>query len=930
MNISRCFINLPEGVLDWLLPATDLTDTLVIVPTRQAGRRLREGLAARCAERGTALIPPVVKEPLFFLPISPCKVPVAGSLLSRALWCRVLMDIDTDNYPDLFPVRPPTQDLTWAEHTAELIQRVRNTLAEGGLLIQDLANELLDQLDEPERWQNMANLESRYLDQLQKAGYQDRALHLIQHAHAPTVPENIKRIVVAAVPDPSPLMITALENLAPTLSVTVLIHASPDQAELFDEWGRPLRAHWTECRIDIPDAARNIRLAATPKEQAAAALDVIAEEAARLGPADLAIGVPDPDVAASLDDQLAHNGLVAFNPAGKPATQHRLYHALDAYRQLLITPSYHAISRALRHPDLLHALCCIYDTQPAALLEQLDYIQNEHLPTTWHDFRDRVRSTYVDRPADAACRFIETLITPPPAEQHPADQIITFLQTIYAHQTINPQIPADDTFRQLAQRLNRWLAESREPAFAQTRLKTPDLLFLILQCLAGESFYEERKDAQIDLDGWLELHWNDARLLIVTGMNDGLIPDSRLSDVFLPDALLKKLGLRCDEDRLARDAYLLQAMIEQRRTDGRVCFIVGTTSRAGDPLRPSRLLFRCDDEALLKRTQQLFRDPPATDRLPPAAISFPLELARTGPPRTPATLSVTSFGSYLQCPLRFYFTHVLRMQTVNDQKNELDAIDFGRVVHHALQGIKQMPDCTDAEKLTTFLQHRALQKLESQFGSQPPLTVRVQFHSICERLAAAARHHVQILAEGWVPTQFEEKRSMLINGIKVTGKIDRADYHPQKDLWRVIDYKTHDQCRSPAKAHLGPQRPHTPAYAHAPVAARPPRQWIDLQLPLYVYLFRTVEPAANVSVAYFHLPRAVNDTGVETWTELNHDLLDSAWHCAQGIIGDIQQHRYTPPAQSVDFDAFADLFPFAPDQCIRTWPDTAPAGAKTP
>ncbi len=919
----RCFLDwsapVTERVCKWLLPdktphAVDLSNTLVIVPTRQAGRRLREALALQCAEHGSALIPPAVKEPLFFTHADP-RARIAGPLLSNALWTRLLSDIDPADYAGLFPAPPPRRDLVWASRTAEHVQRVRNTLVEGGYLIRDVVTQHGDTLDEPERWADLARLEADYLGRLDKANLADRSAHLIRQAESPRLPPGIRRVVVASVPDPSLLMIRALSRLPGGLPVSVLVHAPDGEANAFDEWGRPLREAWRERLIDIPDAARNIHLGSTPMDQSRITLQAIAEEAARIGPSDLAIGVPDPDVAPYVDTQLAEHGLIAFNPAGVPVKQHRLYHALDACRALFADPTYRTTANLLRHPDVLLALQAGHDVDPAQLLTKLDEIQNRHLPQTLDDLK-RVSDTQHPTPDTRhALAFIDNLLAC--GKQDSLATVITsVMERIYSNQTINPQIPEDDAFRNVASRINLLVEETRDPLFASLNLTAPDALELVLRALAVESWYEERKDAQIDLEGWLELPWNNARLLIVTGMNDGMVPDSRISDVFLPDALLDTLGLRSDADRLARDAYLMSALIESRRREGRVCFIAGACGRGGDPLRPSRLLFRCEDADLPDRAALLFRDPEPNVLVHPASVSFKLDPLRERELVIPESLGVTSFSAYLKCPFRFYLRHVLRMEELRDDKAELDALDFGSLVHYALQGLRDDPACDDESALIALFVGRAETRLRERFGARPPLPVQIQFESVKQRLIAVAAEQIKVVQAGWIPKYFEQGVETTVGGIRIKGKIDRADFHPDRKTWRIIDYKTKDQREPPDKSHIGTARETTPDYALVPIEKGKPKQWHDLQLPLYAVLFRTLEPNGPVSVAHFQLPRAVTDTGLDVWDTLSDDLLQSAWDCAKGVVADIEAGVFWPPADKVDYDHFETLFPFPATQSV--------------
>ena len=917
-----------DRVRDWLLPTlppgtVDLSDTCVIVPTRQAGRRLREALALHCAESGRALLPPLVQEPLTFAGADRTDGEhVAGPLLTMTLWSRILRELDPDQFTGLFPAPPPANDLTWALQTADQIDQVRQTLIEGGYLIRDVVRRFGDTLEEPERWADLARLETTYLEHLASAGWTDRAAHLIRQAEQPPVPARITRVAVAAVPDPSLLLIRALEQWGRDRSVDILVHAPASRTADFDDWGRPRRPHWADAVIDIPEPDRNLLLGANPADQARLVLARIAQEADRIGPADLAVGVPDPDVTPYLETLLAERGLTAFDPAGQPLSRHRVYQVLERCRALLVDPSYQTVSALLRHPDILRALQDGYAVHAGGLLQQLDRFQNKHLPQTLADLRQHLPPGDEPTPLHTALEFIDQLTacatrTPAPPVSALEDAVAALMTLVYANQTIDPHVPEEALFQRVAQRINRLTAEARLPFFQSLVGSLHEALQLVLHAMANDAVYEDRKDACIDLEGWLELPWNNARLLVVTGMNEGRVPDSRMSDAFLPDRLRAQWGLRCDADRLARDAYLMTALIESRRADGGTAFIAGACSAAGDPLRPSRLLFRCPDETLPDRAARLFREPPPPQPAHPVSVSFMLDPNQGTPPSYPEKISVTAFSAYLACPFRFYLSHVRKMEELTDDKAELDALDFGSITHYALQGLETMPTEDREQALIACFLKRAEGALFSRFGRRPPFPVTMQFESIRQRLIAAAAVQARLAQEGWIPRYFEQPVETLIGSLTVRGMIDRADFHPDLNAWRIIDYKTIDSPQSPADAHIGSAREDAPDYALLPARRGRDQQWRDLQLPLYAVLFRTLEAEGPVTVGHFHLPRAVTSTGLQLWDDLSDDLIQSAWACAQGVVADIERRTFWPPAPLVKYDTFETLFPRPPAETVH-------------
>ena len=102
--------------------------------------------------------------------------------------------------------------------------------------------------------------------------------------------------------------------------------------------------------------------------------------------------------------------------------------------------------------------------------------------------------------------------------------------------------------------------------------------------------------------GWLELPLDDAAGLIVTGVNEGLVPSVGSADLFLPDRLRGALGLEDNDRRYARDNYALNLLAASRRLK----LIAGRRGLDGEPLVPSRLLFACEEIEMAERAREYF------------------------------------------------------------------------------------------------------------------------------------------------------------------------------------------------------------------------------------------------------------------------------------------------------------------------------------
>src|SRR5690606_29814016 len=105
---------------------------------------------------------------------------------------------------------------------------------------------------------------------------------------------------------------------------------------------------------------------------------------------------------------------------------------------------------------------------------------------------------------------------------------------------------------------------------------------ITLQRLAGQAVPTDSPRAAVELLGSLELQLDDAPALIVTGFNEGAMPQSQTADAFLPDSMRRALGLADNVRRLARDRMALEAIIASRP---HVTLIAGRRSVEGDPLK---------------------------------------------------------------------------------------------------------------------------------------------------------------------------------------------------------------------------------------------------------------------------------------------------------------------------------------------------------
>jgi len=889
----------------------DLADTLVVVPTGQSERRLREALASHAAKHQQAVFPPRVLMPVH---LADSDTPPAGAITASAAetllaWTHALRDADFDTLREVFPHDPPERTFAWALRLAHEFIRLQSTLAENGLRMADVAACAGENFPELERWRQLGELEAACEAILAQHGLRDPQAAKIAFARNPVPPGGIRRIIVAGTPDPLPLAVRVLTAYAAAgLPVDVLVSGPADAGEaaaLFDDWGRPVAAAWATRAFSPEDFSQRVRLCADPAAQADVIVACAAGYASPGGKLD--VGVADAEVLPSLENGLARAGVPAFNPEGRPLRGGALHTLLSSLAELTVRePTFASVSALLRGPDVLTWL----GGSSATLLDELDDLHANHLPPTLAAARAAANHAALVKALDAVARLRATLL-----DGVFPDNVRAALTEIFRQRRFDQARPEDLRAIEAAQAWGGVLTELETAVKRFPGLAASEVWELALRAFGDSQRFDEKPEGAVELQGWLELLWDDVPHLIVAGMNDGRVPDAVVGDAFLPEGLRERLGLKTNAARFARDAYLLHALAAARADGrGRLDLLVGKTSAAGDPLRPSRLLLQCADADLPARVRFLFSPAEAARDNPAWRRAWKLK------PRTDAkieSLSVTSFRDYLKCPFRFYLKRGLKMEAVDPHKAELDAMDFGTLCHAALEAMGQadspVRDCTDAGVLREFLLGELERAARARYGNSPVLPLVVQMESARQRLAKVAEVQAQLRADGWVIERTEWAFDLKIGGLPVRGKIDRIDRNELTGEVRVIDYKTSDKPVNPADAHVrGPKRSEDtealPEFARF-LSGGGEAIWVDLQLPLYLEAVAE-EFGHAVACGYFNLPKAAGETGVLVWEGYDAEVQAAAMRCARGVVEAVQARRFWPPVElpSENYD-FGGLFP---------------------
>jgi ATP-dependent helicase/nuclease subunit B len=905
--------------LDWnlpLLPAItqqllagasgdciDLSSELVIVPTVQSGRRLREALALAAADRG--LFPPEIVTPDVFLGQAIKDQPIANEESVTAAWVTVLGAIDCTQFEALFPIAPE-QNTGWQLGMAQRLMQLRNELGEEGLDFTLAAQRTAESGHEPARWRELARLEGLYLDQLQHRALKDPKLARREAAQHYLAPPQVQRIILAATPDPQPLPLQALERAAENTPVEVWIYG-PESAS-FDAWGRPTTEHWTQRPLDLEAWGCQLQTLASSKAAAA----VIAESMQSAVPESVLLGLADPTLNPIVVDALERANIPSYDPEGQALHIGGVGRLTELLCQLCDDHSTTTIRTLLQHPDIQQWLKTTENSNE--LLRQLDRLFEDHLApdlnTLIHFAARKTEPALLN-----ALSQLNTLAADLVATRNFPAALAQALQQIYAVKQIEPTGQIGTQWKEHADAIRALLNSAAEAEDLFPKLPKDFSRSAFRQNLQRSRVYPDRPREAHDLLGWLELLWNDAPHLILAGLNEGIVPESIVGDAFLPEALREQLGLRTNAQRFARDAYLLEALCRRRAGEqGHIDILVPQTADDQTPLKPSRLLFQGAPDTLLSRTRQLFRE--TEDNSADIEHSAAWQLSPPPGLPLPETISVSAFKSYLQCPFRFFLRHILKMRSVDVATRELNPAAFGTLVHDTLDQLKgqTFDSSTDQATLVKKLHAIAEQMLKHRYGDKLSFALRLQHEAIMARIIAFCEHQIEdAKANGSIKIlDTEEPFEIPLDGFTVKGRIDRIDQ--RRERLELIDYKTSNSPANPEKTHLAVVAKKAPP-KHLPDEAffdhdGKTYRWTDLQLPLYV-LAKRESGSERPAVAYFNLAQTQEKSGIERWEGFTDSHLDSARACAAAVIEQIKAGIFWPPNQDIHeaYDDFAPLFP---------------------
>ncbi|MDD4819942.1 MAG: PD-(D/E)XK nuclease family protein [Flavobacteriales bacterium] len=321
------------------------------------------------------------------------------------------------------------------------------------------------------------------------------------------------------------------------------------------------------------------------------------------------------------------------------------------------------------------------------------------------------------------------------------------------------------------------------------------------QLFSGETidFYGEPLEG-LQLMGILETRLLNFKNVIITGVNEGVLPAGRTENSFMPHDVKRFYGLPTYSEKDAIYSYHFFRLIQGAEN---VVLIYNTDEGATGQVEPSRFILQLKHDFANKWniqektvTVQPSTLPERVKEIPktPFAIKKTEELLKKG-------LSPSALCSYMTNPMDFYYKKILGVADVEEVDETAAANTIGTIVHEVLQVLFTNDK---GQKLTE-------QSIDNKF-SQVGKTVDDAFknnmagqnyHSGANYLVYQAVKRIVNNYLKQVKREIKEEKEIVVkeleekitcnievNGISVClrGVVDRID--TVDGVYRVVDYKT--------------------------------------------------------------------------------------------------------------------------------------------
>lgn len=324
---------------------------------------------------------------------------------------------------------------------------------------------------------------------------------------------------------------------------------------------------------------------------------------------------------------------------------------------------------------------------------------------------------------------------------------------------------------------------------------------------AQASFFGEPLGG-LQLMGFLETRALDFENVIVLSCNESFLPVSSRRGSFILSTLGTAYGLPTLRDREAMYAYYFRTLLSRASRVTLVYVESGSLGERGEPSRYVQQLRYFPIQPLPELSIYTFSPSLCVPARPVVSKEGWVRARLEEYFHSGKKLSPTAINAYIDCPLRFFYRYVAKMESPDEQRSaEISALDFGNVVHGVLEelygkylntlmteaSIEEMRGRLDGVLQRVFLEICRPELTVDDFDKLPAVE-RINHDTISlvlEQMLEVERNRVNAVQSVHALEKKFDCAFALSRGatVRLEGKADRID-RMRDGSFCVIDYKT--------------------------------------------------------------------------------------------------------------------------------------------
>jgi Tfp pilus assembly protein PilN len=327
-------------------------------------------------------------------------------------------------------------------------------------------------------------------------------------------------------------------------------------------------------------------------------------------------------------------------------------------------------------------------------------------------------------------------------------------------------------------------------------LMATKLLFREMQRNQKLSF-KGSKTKGLQVMGMLETRLLDFENIIMTSVNEGILPAGKTDNSYITYNLKKMYGLPTHTEKDAIYAYHFFRLLQRAKQVYLIYDNDQTGFNKGDKSRFITYLevFKCPNHIISESTFML---PTKIKQKEPLRIEKTEDIMNRLKKLAKHGFSPTALTTYISNPIKFYKKYILKVKEADIIEEVINARDYGTVIHRSIEKLYKDIGELKIEKIEAF-EKISLDLLQSQFNEVYAKDEyqkgpnRIQFEIAKASLIRFLEKEKQKLKyesieiidiEQDIQADIETKHQR----VRLKGQIDRIDKN--EDIIRIIDLKT--------------------------------------------------------------------------------------------------------------------------------------------